>query len=223
MAERYTGKAMDRRYAGEAADITYNLKRCIHAEHCVHHLAQVFDTSKRPWINPNGAPPEEVTRFIPICPSGALHVECKDGQSESAPPENVVRLWQDGPLQFHGTLEIVGATVNVQDETRATLCRCGGSRNKPFCDNAHRENQFAAQDTLPGRLPTIPSVVDKADKLKISVQANGPLQVEGRFEIRSPADQVIFVGTEAAFCRCGHSSNKPFCDGTHSKIEFQAE
>ena len=40
MTEKYTGKANDRRYKGEQIDITYNVKRCIHAELCVHHLGE---------------------------------------------------------------------------------------------------------------------------------------------------------------------------------------
>lgn len=134
MDEKYTGKAQDRRYVGSDADILYNVKRCIHAEECIQRLASVFDAKKRPWITPTGAPVEAIVEVIPKCPSGALHYERKDGGlEETAPPENTITLWADGPVQFHGDLIIEGATVELKGETRATLCRCGASENKPFC------------------------------------------------------------------------------------------
>lgn len=60
---------------------------------------------------------------------------------------------------------------------------------------------------------------------KIVVTKNGPLRVEGDFEILDPQGKAFGLGgrTGVSLCRCGHSSNKPFCDGTHNKIGFQSE
>src|SRR5689334_11238392 len=104
MTEVYTG--VDRRYAGDEVDITYNLKRCIHAEFCVHHLSQVFDKEKRPWISTNAAAVEHIAAVIEECPSGALHYDRKDGIHEAIPQTNVITVWQNGPLQLHGNLTI---------------------------------------------------------------------------------------------------------------------
>lgn len=137
MSEKRTG---DRRYTGTNGDITYNLKRCIHAEHCIHGLAQVFDKNARPWINADGASADEIAAAVIDCPSGALHYWRKDGGAvESIPEKNTIILWRDGPLQFTGDLRLDGS------ETRATLCRCGGSNNKPFCDGTHKINGFKAE------------------------------------------------------------------------------
>ncbi len=77
MSEKYTGQAQDRRYNGVDVDISYNVKRCIHAEHSVNQLALVFDKQKRPWINPDAVAAGDITIMIGDCPSGALHYERK--------------------------------------------------------------------------------------------------------------------------------------------------
>ena len=49
----------------------------------------------------------------------------------------------NGPLLIEGNLEICAASGRtVARQTRATLCRCGGSANKPFCDGTHKKNGF---------------------------------------------------------------------------------
>ncbi len=136
MTDKYRGKSMDRRYSGEAVDITYNLKRCIHAAECVRRLSEVFNTQRRPWITADGASADQIAATVEHCPSGALHYERKDGGGERTPRTNHIVIWHNGPLQFSGDLRIEGAAVDVQDETRAALCRCGASHNKPFAITA---------------------------------------------------------------------------------------
>ncbi len=204
----------DRRYTGTDVDITYNLKRCIHAEHCVHELAQVFDRNARPWINADGASADEIATTVRDCPSGALHYWRKDGgAAEPIPEKNTVIVWRDGPLQFTGDLRL------GEGETRATLCRCGASHNKPFCDNSHKDIGFSAQEVE----PIDANVEISGGSLMIRPRPDGPLKIEGNLEIRDAAGNTLFVGNETALCRCGHSGKKPFCDGTHNKIGFKTE
>ncbi|NJR12875.1 iron-binding protein [bacterium] len=176
----YTGKMMDRRYVGEHVDILYSAKRCIHAEECIHRLAAVFDAKRRPWILPGATPAETVAEVVAHCPSGALHYESKDGAvdiRETPPPTNEITLWHNGPLQFSGELHITGANVQINDETRVTLCRCGQSQSKPFCDNSHKTSGFDGTVTAP--LTALPT--RDGGPLKISVSPNGPLVLEGAF------------------------------------------
>jgi CDGSH-type Zn-finger protein len=58
---------------------------------------------------------------------------------------------------------------------------------------------------------------------KITVNNNGPLRVEGEFQICDPQGNAFGLAgrTRISLCRCGHSSDKPFCDGTHKTIGFQ--
>lgn len=221
MADKYTGTEMDRHYSGEDGDIAYNLKRCIHAKRCVLHLSQVFDPGKRPWIDPNAANKDEIHRFMPNCPSGALHFIPKDGATEPIPEENTVRLWADGPVQFHGDLRIEGATVDIDKETRVTFCRCGASNNKPFCDNSHKAIGFKADD--PAEPVTTTELEERGGKLVITAEVDGALHIEGNFKIVNAAGVTIAAGDDTWLCRCGASNNKPFCDSSHIRIGFQGE
>lgn len=54
----------------------------------------------------------------------------------------------------------------------------------------------------------------------VETMPNGPLMVYGNVAIRDSAGKVTKKNNATAFCRCGGSSNKPFCDGTHKKIGF---
>jgi CDGSH-type Zn-finger protein/uncharacterized Fe-S cluster protein YjdI len=214
----------DRRYEGRDIDVTYNLKRCIHAAECVRRVPAVFDTGKRPWIQPDQAASDEIAAVILRCPSGALHYERKDGGApEPTPDENTIQPEADGPLYLHGDLEIVfpDGTLLIRD-TRLALCRCGASGNKPFCDNTHREVDFTAPDPT-GQSDATEEPTPSGGKLTIKPSPNGPLLLRGNFEISTSEGQVLRRGTSTALCRCGSSANKPFCDGTHSKIGFKSE
>ena len=59
---------------------------------------------------------------------------------------------------------------------------------------------------------------------KITVRPNGPYLVQGDVELHDPTGKAVPVqpGATIALCRCGGSTTKPFCDGTHSKIGFRA-
>lgn len=60
---------------------------------------------------------------------------------------------------------------------------------------------------------------------KITVRTHGPLRVEGEFTIHDAEGNAFGLGgrTVISLCRCGHSENKPFCDGSHKKAGFQSE
>ncbi|MFW5748796.1 MAG: CDGSH iron-sulfur domain-containing protein [Chloroflexota bacterium] len=218
----YTGKQDDRRYTGEAIDISYSQKRCIHAAECGRRLSEVFDTSKRPWINADGASADRAAEVIERCPSGALHYKRKDGgPAETVPTRNRIILWRDGPIQISGDLEIHGATVEIPGETRVTLCRCGDSGNKPFCDNAHKTSGFTAPATI--TVNDRRTGEETSGKLRITAHAGGPLEFDGNFEIVTREGETLYTGTRTWLCRCGQSNRKPFCDGTHKTVGFSAE
>lgn len=222
MSEIYTGTEDDRRYTGEQVDISYSLKRCLHAEECVRGLPQVFDTAKRPWINASGADAEAITEVVMRCPSGALHVARKDGgQGEQTPPHNTVVLRTNDFLQITGDLSIRAAGVEIEGETRAALCRCGASQRKPFCDNSHQKIGFQAPEPAPFEFDE-QDEVSSGGKLVITAYPNGSYEFDGNFEIRSQSGKLLWRGSHAWFCRCGGSANKPFCDATHKRNGFTA-
>jgi CDGSH-type Zn-finger protein len=100
------------------------------------------------------------------------------------------------------------------------LCRCGASKNKPYCDGSHHDVGFAAS----GEPATAQADMLEArgGPLDIEPQQDGPLQVRGNLEITSGTGRVVSRLTQARLCRCGGSSNKPFCDGTHARIGFRS-
>ena len=208
-----------RRYSSDEIDVTWDAKRCIHAAECVRGLPIVFDTSQRPWIQPANADADELAGIVLKCPTGALHFERKDGGGSEAIPElNRIAVAADGPLYLSGEIQIsdMGGNVLLED-TRVALCRCGASENKPFCDNSHTEAGFADD----GLLASSGGSTVGNGRLSIKTAPNGPLLLQGDFKIQ--AANGTFADNKGALCRCGGSSNKPFCDGTHSKIGFIAD
>lgn len=221
MSETYKGTQDDKRYTGEQVNVTFNLQRCVHTAECLRGLPSVFNRKRRPWIDPAQAGADAITAVVMRCPSGALHVERKDGEAgEGIPERNVVSLQPNGYLRITGNLSIQASGVEIEQETRLTLCRCGASQNKPFCDNSHLEIHFEAPDEhreaeieagefVPGGV------------LRITAKPNGSLRLEGNFEVYSESGELIFRGTRKSLCRCGGSADKPFCDGTHRQIDFK--
>jgi CDGSH-type Zn-finger protein len=60
------------------------------------------------------------------------------------------------------------------------------------------------------------------DKVRIQVRPNGPLLVKGPISlVDADGNEYKLESDTVALCRCGGSTNKPFCDGTHSRIGFQ--
>ena len=203
---------------GRDLTLTFEAKRCIHARFCVTGAPTVFLANvKGPWLHPDTLPVERLAAIAQECPSGAIRYRRKDGQAdETAPPVNLAAVREAGPYAFRGALRLDGADIGF----RATLCRCGASKNKPYCDGSHHEVHFAATgEPASGATDMLP---ERDGPLQIDPQADGPLQVRGNLEITSGTGRVVARVTSAYLCRCGGSANKPFCDGTHARIGFRS-
>ena len=122
-----------------------------------------------------------------------------------------------GPYAFRAQLQIDGVAAGF----RATLCRCGASKNKPYCDGSHHTIGFTASGEPPTGKTDMLTTRDGV--LAIDPQTNGPLKVRGNLEILSGTGRAVARVTSAYLCRCGGSANKPFCDGTHAKIGFRSD
>ena len=135
---------MRRAYRGSRIEVTFDLARCIHVAECVRGLPQVFDLDRRPWAHPDEADPAEVAEVVERCPSGALLYRRLDGGPDEAHGGTTVTPIKDGPLRVVGSARVVLADGTEEVLPRATLCRCGASRQQPFCDNAHLAAGFEA-------------------------------------------------------------------------------
>ena len=133
-----------RPYAADGITVFYNARLCVHAAACVRGLPGVFDADARPWIRPGNATPDEIAQVIERCPTGALRYERDGGPPETA--RAAIAFVLDGPIAVRGEVRIRDETGRVVYEGhRAALCRCGASRNKPFCDRSHTEAGFRAE------------------------------------------------------------------------------
>jgi CDGSH-type Zn-finger protein len=136
-----------RDYAGKEITIHDNRKICSHAEECVNNLPSVFKLGSRPWINADGSGLQDIINTIRKCPSGALSysvdgIECRDPKEQRNPTVTVLK---NGPYHITGGIELIGQDVEFGEgssKEHYTLCRCGASENKPFCDGTHRNIDF---------------------------------------------------------------------------------
>ena len=133
-----------REYAADGITVIWNATLCIHTGRCLRGLPEVFDTERRPWVDPAAAAPEAVARVIERCPTGALTYRAAPGLPEEQPADpTTVEVRPNGPLYVRGRVHVVDTRGNVlATEPRVALCRCGASENKPFCDNSHLRIKF---------------------------------------------------------------------------------
>lgn len=207
-------------YENNEIKVTWDQKRCIHAEECVHGLPKAFDPNEKPWIQPDNGSIDELTDVIKRCPTGALHYDVKKSDTSEKPPKkNVITIEKDGPIYIHGEVVIRDMDENVVlEDTRVAMCRCGKSKNKPLCDNSHIDADFKADSSFNvERLRTEP-VKGTGGELSIKLFDNAPFLVEGNYDLTG--EETETCSKKMSFCRCGGSQTKPFCDGTHKQIGF---
>jgi CDGSH-type Zn-finger protein len=133
---------------------------------------------------------------------------------------NSILVTTNGPYEFEGEFELMSADGRyLAHETQTSLCRCGRSADKPYCDGTHEKTGFVDNSSPPA---ADAAQSESTGPVRVTLRANGPLKLAGPFELRHPTLGVLLRADETALCRCGHSKKKPFCDGTHRTIEFVA-
>ena len=223
--------------------------------------------------------------------------------AEPARDQPQIEITEQGPYRVSGGVPLAG-TSQVETEygepidwaplepisagRRYSLCRCGRSSSKPFCDDSHEQVEWegtevadraprdSRADLFPGdgvvmtddhsfcthagycgdRFVKVWDLIDRTsdpairERLKhmvdlcpsgtldhrasivapadepafdkgIAVAADGPLWVRGGVTLRSADGSTYEIRNRVTLCRCGHSANKPFCDGTHKDIGFR--
>jgi CDGSH-type Zn-finger protein len=130
-------------YEGRKITILDNRAICAHAGHCTDGLKEVFRMREEPWIAPDAAPVESIIETIRKCPSGALSyaIDGVEAAEPKRPP--AITITDDGPYAVTGGIELAGVEFgDGASREHFTLCRCGASKNKPFCDGSHWEAGF---------------------------------------------------------------------------------
>ena len=154
-----------RKYTNGEITVYWKPSACVHASFCYRELIEVFDPGRRPWVDMQGAPTEEIIRVVNMCPTEALTWKWNDEEKNlNISPDQTnhinfrrpelmgktndeddkisvsVKIMPDGPVVVNGNfiLEYNGNKKEFK-EGFISLCRCGASHQMPFCDGSHRK------------------------------------------------------------------------------------
>jgi uncharacterized Fe-S cluster protein YjdI len=157
-----------RRYKNDDITVYWKPSACIHASYCYRELLEVFDPSRRPWVDMNGSTTDKIIEVVNLCPTEALAWKWNDesknasvgsdqlnhinfrrpelinsNDQESKEQAAVVKIMPDGPIVIKGnfTLTYNGVSKEIHD-SMISICRCGVSDHMPFCDGQHRKAGF---------------------------------------------------------------------------------
>jgi CDGSH-type Zn-finger protein/uncharacterized Fe-S cluster protein YjdI len=161
----YTG---GKKYKNDEITVYWKPSACVHASYCYRELIEVFDPSRRPWVDMNGSTTEKIIEVVNLCPTEALTWKWNDeGKNASVgadqynhinfrrpellnlvEPEQkddpvLVKVMADGPIVLKGSFVMSnnGTEKEVKDGM-LSICRCGVSDHQPFCDGRHRKIGF---------------------------------------------------------------------------------
>lgn len=168
----------NRDYVGTGIVVHWDSDRCAHSERCFRGSPAVFDPQARPWVQPDGAPVDDLAATIDTCPSGALSYTRTDGHP-------------NGRRGYEAGADPASAIV---PDTAAV----------------------AAEPEVP-EAPEVP----RSREVRVTARRNGPLVVTGPVVLVGPDGSEV-VESRLFLCRCGGSSTKPRCDGSHKRNGFQA-
>ena len=149
----------DRQYSNDDITVFWKPDECIHATICFMKLRKVFDPSRRPWVDMSKGKTKDIADICDECPTDALtwkwnkdltqeekdYSKCKPAATEKVPeaPPTEIMIIDNGPAIVKGNFKISRpGGKNVEASKQVALCRCGGSKNHPFCDGSHLVNGF---------------------------------------------------------------------------------
>jgi CDGSH-type Zn-finger protein len=122
---------------------------------------------------------------------------------------NELLVTTGGPLKMTGNITLIHEDGTVENSNALTLCRCGASKHKPYCDDQHLEIEFFDSGAVSQLSDWMP--VTRPQTVTVTAVKNGPLKFRGYLRIYNKRGQEC-ITMNGALCRCGKSSKKPFCD-----------
>ena len=130
-------------YVGNQITIHDNRHLCAPAGTCTNGLSSVWRMRKKPWIDPDGADIEAIIAVIKQCPSGALSYSIGGTHFDEGATADGIVVSTNGPYHVTGEITLKDPPRDIDDAPgRYALCRCGASKNKPFCDGSHWDIGF---------------------------------------------------------------------------------
>ena len=159
-------RVLDRRdtYVGQQVTIFDNRGTCAHSGFCSDRLRTAFRPDQEPFVAPTGGRMDEIIAAVRACPSGALSFalgghEAREQVDQER--EQAIEVSKDGPYRVTGGLPLEDADGNPERRNEGaslehySLCRCGHSRNKPFCSGRHWQIGFRDPVPDPEQEPTL--------------------------------------------------------------------
>jgi uncharacterized Fe-S cluster protein YjdI len=166
--ERDVSTSDERQYTNGEITVYWKPAACVHASYCYRELIEVFDPSRRPWVDMKGAPTDKIIETVNLCPTEALawkwnneekNIDIGGDQSnhvifrrpelmQSVQPADEgtpvsVKVMTDGPIVIKGNFTLVNGDNSKEiKESIISICRCGESDLQPFCDGRHRKIGF---------------------------------------------------------------------------------
>jgi uncharacterized Fe-S cluster protein YjdI len=159
----------ERKYKNKDITVYWKPSSCIHASACINGLPEVFNPSQRPWIKMEGSVTEKIIEVVDKCPVDALTWKWNEDEKNKTVckehPNHIknrrrsllknddvdtlkganIQIINNGPFIVKG-----GFFLERENGSRSkfsgtvSLCRCGASKLKPFCDGSHRAIDFKA-------------------------------------------------------------------------------
>lgn len=127
-------------YEGKNATVYYNKLLCSHAAECGARAHDIFDPAKKPWVQPDAGSVEQIKEVVSVCPSGALRYSAPGGDAQTLGGDAAaIEIEQNGPLRVTNIDIDAAYWAEGQTKQKYVLCRCGMSKNKPFCDGTHHD------------------------------------------------------------------------------------
>ncbi len=142
----FGGKKIIKKYSNGEITVVWQPHLCIHSTICFRKLPSVFRPRERPWVKIDAESTDKIIETVNACPSDALTwyynnqekqkgVKTMENNTQEKPE---ITIFENGPIY-------IPAGINVKDHTGKLLkvnedkyiCRCGHSKNKPFCDGSH--------------------------------------------------------------------------------------
>ncbi len=159
----------ERKYKNEDITVYWKPSSCIHASACINGLPRVFNPRRRPWIKMEESVTEKIIKVVDECPVDALTWKWNDEEKNRTVgkehPNHIknrrrslltdddtetfkgasIRIMDNGPLIIKGGFLLERENGSQSKFTgTVSLCRCGASKLKPFCDGSHRAIDFKA-------------------------------------------------------------------------------
>lgn len=125
-------------YEGIDITVVFNRSICSGAAQCVHKFPKIYTNASEDWVFPNEGSIEEIKESIKNCPSGALSFIENQSTSKTTNTTHSLSISQKGPIYVKGAIDLeVEHWSSYANKEQYALCRCGASKNKPFCDYSH--------------------------------------------------------------------------------------